>query len=300
MHKKKRLLWVNLALVVLIGVVVGIKYYKSVIRIQYKYEKSPVELVQIIESNFDSKVDLDKLAILFVFNRHPYKSELEIIEKLDYKYKTDVQVAAVFTKKFRITFPISFTHCFLGSKRFELTKNTSLMTDMFFVILNGKKLVYADDHLSLTQLVMLVQNNLFPDRDYEDYVISPGELKQKISDKLKLGPIEFYEAVNRKESRLTLVPHSKVLFYHTECSPCALKSILSRLKLKSILDGKDQIIIFSALADSVALRKALLENHIDFPVYVDKKDNLNVLTIITKDLSEPLDIELNEIKKKET
>ncbi|MCP5046729.1 MAG: hypothetical protein GY940_06130 [bacterium] len=297
---KNKLVIINITLVLVILLFVSLNFFERKLQVHYEYGQSPTKIIDLLKKEFDEKTGhiKQKMYLVFAYNQNPTRSELEVIEKLNHKYKDKVNIAALFTSKFRTESPLSFKHRFLSGTRIEMKKGNSVMDESFFLLLNKGKSQYISEHFDLLELVMLIQGKLFPHLDYKDYVVSPTDLKLKVKEKLKLSSVNLLNVNTGTLENKNLSGLTNAYLYHTDCSPCALKSILSRIKIKEVFEKTDHIIIFSALANSIALSDLIAQNNITAPIYVDKMDELDLLTVITEESQEPVEIILGEENQK--
>ena len=285
---------INAALLLLILIVVYMKTHKANVSLNYKYNSIDQKVIDLIAKSFSENVDDHKLQLIAVFNQLPTLSELEIINKLYYKFNDTFNIRGLFTKKFKANFPVIFEHRFLPNNKINCQKDNEIVESKFYLILIGKRTVFFEDNFDLREMMLVMQNVLFPEKTYDDFTMSISELKKKIKVRLEKSPIAL---LNLEKNMLEDVRYSttmpEIKFFHSDCSACVLKSILQRIKVKEILNQKDEVIIFSALSDSILLKKLVIEKNIRSRVYVDLKDEFDLLTVITEDMEKPIIIEKN-------
>jgi hypothetical protein len=90
---------------------------------------------------------------------------------------------------------------------------------------------------------------------------------------------------------------SEIYFFHVNCSSCQLKNIFNTLRFKKIIDDERILIIFSIFANRFDLKTIIAQEGIEFPVYIDSKDEFILHSKITDDKENPLIIKGEDLKK---
>jgi len=296
--KKKVVVSFNIFLAVIIILFVYFRFHNVDVSIEFEYNAESPKLIDVFEKTFAEKIETDKLYLLFVFNRLPTLEDLETIEKLSRKYKEDTAIRALFTEKFNSSSPIDFNHRFATNYKIKCRKDNSLLDQKYFLMLKGRKFVYADSTLGIQEIAMLIQGNLFPEKGYSDYAASISDLRERIRNRIEQAPLNLFNIKKSQfETVSDLAEKSEIQFFHSNCSSCALKTILSNIRLQGILSKKEAVFIFSALGSSVLIKKLLNEKSINARIYVDRKDEFDLLTAISQDMDKPIIVDLKNKEK---
>jgi hypothetical protein len=232
-----------------------------------------------------------------VFNDLPSKSNVESIEKLNWKFSGQINILALFTKKFSFE-KKSFPYIFLNRLKIVCKRKKSMFRKGFYLIIKKNRVVYSDNDFDFANLAFVVQKNISPHLTYKDYAISSEELKEKIKKKLKKGDFNLLQLHTKQVINVGTITRdvSKIQFFHSSCSTCQLKSIMSNLRINRMLADEKQVLIFSVLADSFALKKIIhSQNKLD--IYLDTYDELDLMSVVVDEKVNPLIIDTSEIKR---
>ena len=72
--------------------------------------------------------------------------------------------------------------------------------------------------------------------------------------------------------------------------------MLSRIKIKKILEPGDVRVIFSVMADRFELSSILNEQRLKLELFIDQNDEFGLFSFITDDKNNPVIIDASEIK----
>jgi hypothetical protein len=299
--KKGRLkLIINIALIIGIGIMVFLYLHKTGLVFNGNYNSKPHRLLELIDESFP---DFSKKAwtIVFVFNDLPSLSTIETINKLQANMKEKIGVLAFFNRRFKYKKKIKFLHHFPGNLNIAYKKDNLPEANKknFFVILYNKRIDYIDTKFDFFELAFLLQKKTNPGSKFQDYVVAPNDLRQKVIDRIKMGNLKLTHlnsGENEKVDDLTQKGISKVYFIHSECSTCQLKSLFSKLKVEQIVDKTIGVVIFSVMADTYSLEKLARGANIGLKIYVDNNDEFDLFSMITDDKKNPIIIDISEIK----
>jgi hypothetical protein len=298
MKIKKNFLLLNAILIIAIVTVLLLTFYKKEVVFDCNFDAEPHGLLEIIHQSFPD-ISLKDVSVVFVFNRLPSKSDIQTIEKLHYKYKEEMSVLTLFTRKFKSNQPLRIPHKFLSHSKITCKKEKGFTEGNFFVLLSNGKVQHVDTKLDLVDMAFLVRKKLDPQLGYSDFALSSGDLRNRIVQRLNKGNLHLMRLDTGNEDFLKdLTGISRIYFIHAACSTCQLKSLFNNLKLKQILDGSEKaVIIFSVFADSFSLNEILDESDLKMPVYLDLKDEFDLFSIITNDRENPIIIDLTDKDK---
>lgn len=296
MKRRKFVFFANGLLILAIAVFFFLNYYKQELIIDGSYQARPGELIKIIGEHI-SDSPKNGLSLIFVFNDLPSKSNVESIEKLNRKFTGQINILALFTKKFSFV-KKSFPYIFLNHLKIVCKRKNSMFRKRFYLIMKKNSVVYSDSDLDFANLAFVVQKNISPHLTYEDYAISSEELKEKIKKKFKKGDFNLFQLnTNQLINAGTITRDvSKIHFFHALCSTCQLKSIMANLRINRVLDDEKHVFVFSVFADSFALRK-ILRPHNKLDIYLDTHDELDLMSFFVDEKMNPLIIYANEIKR---
>ena len=144
----------------------------------------------------------------------------------------------------------------------------------------------------------MVMKKINPNLRYNDLVLGASELKTRVMNRIREGNLNLFSLEKAGFERIESVITSgisRIYFIHADCSTCQLKSLLSNIKLKQILDPGEIVLIFSVIADSFELGRVLQEQKIDLRVLIDQNDEFSLFSTITDEKNNPLIIDASEI-----
>ncbi len=295
MKIKKSVLILNTFLVLAIVAILVLTIYKKEVQFDCSFDAAPVKLLDIINRKFTG-TSIKDVAVFFVFNQLPSKSDIQTIEKLHFKFKEKVTVLTLFLRKFKYDQEMRFPHRFLSNLKIKgkSKENNKIAEDNYFLVLKNKKVQYIDKKLDLVNMAFLIQKKLNPRLGYRDFALSSENLRKKISRRLDKGNLRLLRlSSNREEILKDVTEISRVYFIHAACSTCQLKSLFAKLKLDQIMaDDEKHIIVFSVFADSFKLNAISGEGNLNVPAYLDVNDEFDLFSTITNDKENPLIIDL--------
>lgn len=285
---------------ILIAAIIGLlimTFHKKQIVIDSSHGSRPEKLINLIKKSFPGYSN--KLSTLvFIYNDLPSKSDILDIEKLQLKFKENINIRVFFNRKFKYQNQMKFPHHFASNLKIFCKQDESTIKSNFYLILKGDKISFVDFNFNFTELVYLVQKIANPNSDYKDYAVSIDDLRRIIVHRINKGNLNLLELNSGDHEKIDVLSGiSKVYFIHADCSTCQLKSILSSIKLKKILDGCRSIIVFSIMANSFELTEFIKERNLDLKIYLDTNDEFNLMSVITDDKKNPIEIDIDEIKK---
>lgn len=301
---KRRPIWknpifiLNSVLVVSIIFFFLLKFYRVQVIFDGTFGSKPDELIKIISDCFPNSSN-QEIEVVFVFNSLPSRSQIEYLEKLYKKFSNNAGIFALFNTKFRGTLKMSFPYHFSNHLVIKYKKNGENVQDNFFMILKNKRIEYIEGNFNFADVAFLVQKKINPNLEYRDVALSAAKLKTQIINRLKeKNPVLFsidtgeYEKIAPNFSKGL----SKIYFFHAKCSSCQLKSMLSNIKIKKILEPGKIRVIFSVMADRFELSKILNEQKLGPGIYIDQNDEFGLFSVITDDKNNPIIIDAGEIK----
>ena len=287
----------NLVLVVLIIFFLFLKFYKIRVQFDSNFGTQPVPLLKLMGKYFPN-LPAKEIEVIFVFNSLPSGSQLEAMEKLYKKVGSKANISAIFTSRFKIPFKISFPYHFSRQLVIQYLKNKSPIKNNFYVILRNKRIDYLDEIRNAANTAFMVMKKINHNLRYNDLVLGTSALKNRVLNRILAGNLNFFPLEKAEYERIESFINSgisRIYFIHANCSSCQLKSLLSNIKLKQILDPGEIMIIFSVMADSFELGRVLQEQKIDLRVLIDQNDEFNLFSIITYEKNNPLIIDAAEI-----
>jgi len=291
----KKLIAVYAVLILAIAVVAFLFLFKEKITFSGDYGLTlPNSLIEKIEKAAPG-INKKDIQLIFVFNNYPTQSEMSLIEKLHLKTKENIGVFAFFNKPFRFDNPILFPHRISRNLVIENVKFNARQNEKYYMIISGGKIDMISNYFDLSQLGFTLQKRLNPGKDYQDYTLSIDALKSRIIDKIRKGNFDVYSVESGKyESIETVKKYSRIYFFHAPCSICRLKSYLSEVNIKGILDQKASVLIMPIMSDSFQLEEYLRESGLTIPVYLDNNDEFSLFSVITDEKKNPIIIEKSE------
>jgi hypothetical protein len=208
-------------------------------------------------------------------------------------------IFVLFNKEFKSILKMNFPYHFSKHLVIKYKRNGSPFQNNFFVILKRNRIEYIEDNFNFADVAFLVQKKINPNLEYRDVSFSAAQLKTQIIKRLREKNLVLlsidtgeYENISPNSSKGL----SKIYFFHANCSSCQLKSMVSNIKIKKILEPGEIRVIFSVMADRYELSKILLEQKLELEIYVDQNDEFGLFSVITDDKNNPIIIDADEIK----
>ncbi len=296
--RKGFILIINGVLLLMIIFIILFKYYKKEILINCDYNSKPDELFKIISTHFPDNKD-NPISLLFVFNDLPTKSVVAVIEKLYYKLKDDINISTIFTKKFKYESKLKFRYKFLTRFKILCRRDQNKTYKDFFLISKNNAIKYCDTHFDLRNIFFSVMKYKNPKMNYQDFVVSPGDLKENIINKLKVNTLTLLNLYSTELEKISHINnYTRMYFFHANCSACQLRSFVSSIKLEQTINDKEtSLIIFSVLADQYEIRDLLNDIPLRSDVYLDVNDEFGLLSIITDEKNNPFIIPTKSTKE---
>ena len=287
----------NSVLVVFILLFLVLKFYKAQVIIDSTFGSKPDELIKLV-SDYFADISNKETEVVFVFNDLPTRSQIDLIEKLYKKFNTKAAIFALFNTEFRSESKMNFPYHFSKHLVVKYKKSGSHFKNNFFVILKNKRIEYFEESFNLSNIAFLVQKKINPNLEYRDVALSMAQLKTRIIKRLKENNLVLlsikkgeYENIDTNFSKGL----SKIYFFHATCSSCQLKSIVSNIKIKKILEPGEIRVIFSVIADRFELSNILNEQKLELEIYVDQNDEFGLFSVITDDKDNPIIIDSDDI-----
>jgi hypothetical protein len=295
--RRPLLVILNSFFAILILVFLFLKFYKVRVEFDGDFGTQPAPLLELMGKHFPG-LPAKEIDVSFVFNSLPSASQVEAVEKLSQKVGSKATISAFFNSRFTIPFKISYPHHFSRQLVIQYLKNKSTYQGNFYVILRNKRVEYLDVNRNATNTAFMIMKKINPDLSYNDLVLAAPALKTRVVKRIKDGNLRLfslekddYESIDSFLDKGI----SRIYFLHADCSSCQLKSLLSNIKLKQILDPGEILLIFSVMADRFELGRVLHEQKIDLRVLIDQNDEFGLFSVITDEKNNPLIIDAAEI-----
>lgn len=303
-QEKRKKIFIFTANGVLIGVVlflIFLRVYKVKITFKCDYGTEQTALVNIIANNFKEDYGESKNVqgkLICIFNKLPYASHLDNIDKIYTFYQDKLNCYVLFTTKFRMEIPVSFPYQFLTRCRFSCENENYQYKENFYLLMIGNRLVYCGTDFNFLEMNFIVKKNIDKDFTLAGSQMSMDMLKVNVIKRMNEKGLELLNVItNKTESFETFSDFSEIYFFHVNCSGCQLKTILNSLKLKKIIAEEKILIIFSIFANRFDLKSIMEQEGIELPVYIASKDEFILHSKITDDKENPLIIKGEELKK---
>jgi hypothetical protein len=223
---------------------------------------------------------------------------LEALEKLYKNSGAKANIAALFTSRFKIPFKISFPHHFSRNLTVKYKKNNIPVKNNFFVLLKNERIEFLEENTNASNTAFLVMKKINPSLRYNDLTLGAAALKARVIQKIKDGQPVLFSLEKEEYVKANAIftnGAARVYFFHAPCSSCQLKTILSNIKTRQIIDAGEIVLVFSVMADSFELSRVLQEQKISLPVYLDKNDEFDLFSVITDEKNNPVIIEPGEM-----
>ena len=294
--KKNKLLFaLYLILILGIGVLLFKKFYVKKNEINLKYGEVSTELMTLVEKTTQFHLD-KKLNLLFFFNTLPDLTDIENISKLFNKHGNNCRFSAIFHKKFKSPFKLKFPHEFVPNSQTESHYMGKNYFENYVILLDNKKVNYVDTSMNSIDLNFLIEKHLAPGRDYNSYAISTEQLRKRLTKELKKGEIELMNLNDNKIKRFSLFnEYQKIYVVIAKCSVCELKTLVSDLKLRHVLDSRKTLVVFPIYANESQLSEIIKKEKVNFPIYLDYNDKFDLFSIITSPKEKLIVINREEI-----
>jgi hypothetical protein len=297
MRKKKVLFYTNILLAFIIAFIAFIKIHKIKVLFDCEYGNRPEELLKVAGENFPD-IKEKKPKAIYIFNNLPDIAILYSIEKLHYLYKEWVSFGIIFTKKFRSKYDFGFPYKILSRYKFSCKNNKDTGFEKnYFLFISKKEIVHNDNNFDFFDMNFIIQKKLNPDLNYMNAQISVDELKSKIIQRMNGKELELLNInTNTLEKFGSFSEFSKIYFFHANCSSCQLKSLIKDMQLKRIFNEEKILVIFSIFANRFELQSILEQNKVNFPIYIDNRDQFLLHSKITNEKKNPVIITEEELR----
>ncbi|HSA94788.1 MAG TPA: hypothetical protein VLJ16_01970 [Acidobacteriota bacterium] len=266
----------NSILIVCVSLLLYLKFYKKSILVDVERGNSLKDFIRVLEGqNLFIK---EQLQILFVFNVRPNLSTLEDIDKLYRIYgKEDTGFHAFFSSRFRL--PKEFhtpSHFFARYKFAFKTSFENTIDASQIIILNDKKVVFADSILGFHQLVRILQWQRSPSPN-SPVLLSNEDLRIVLLDRVKKKNIDLLDIYTRESRSLESIIATgidRLFIIHANCAGCELNKMLITL---AELRSKKAAIVISVYANAHDIKAFLLAQRIITDIFLDYQDGLGLL-----------------------
>lgn len=287
---------INIALAIVLAFLLWQKFYEKTQRFNISYGEKPSELTTFIDNHFNHAWKHPH-SIVYIFNKLPVLSDISDITKLYRKHRKNLNFLVVFHKRFKIPYPIRFPYKFLTNTKSECVFNGTVHKGNYFVLLKDQKLSHFDITQKILEMNFLIEKQVHPDKEYKDYAMSKPRLKNHLIRKLKTGNLNLVHLLtNKNEAISDFRRYSKIYFIIGGCTSCELKRLVNELKLRKMLDKKEELVIFPIFANEMELKPVVEEARLELPVYVDYHDQFDLFSIITGEKNKLIEIEAPELE----
>lgn len=294
---KKIFIALNTLLAIAVLVMLYQRFYTKEINFDCQYNCLPNELLKEIAAQ-GIDISNNSNAMLFFFNEVPHLSNLEDIEKLYLKNKRNVSFFVIFTKRILLDTEFMFPYKMIDNVKFVCLKRN--FEKNFFLVLKDRKIIYADSGFNLFDMNFMIQKNLNPHKKLNDYQSSIESVKEKIFINFKKGDFSLLQVGKNSYSKWYILnEYSQIYFFHLNCSACNIKKILSEIKVKQVVEEKKVAIVFSVLANKHELQSLIDFDSLETPVFIDYRDQFDLLSVISDEKKFPIVIDREELKEAE-
>jgi hypothetical protein len=293
--RKPLLVVIYLILILCIGFLLWKKFYVKKTGIELKYGETPTGLLTVVDNTFHTQPNR-KVSLIFIFNQLPVLPDIENINKIFTKHKNNTQLFVLFHKKFKATFDFKFPHKFVPNSSTEGHYMGSNYDSKYFILLEDKKVKHVDTSMNAVDLNFLIEKHLYPEKNYESYVISKEQIQEKIIKELKAGDVELLNVNDAQHKTLRdFKEFEKIYVVIAKCSSCELKTLVSDLKLRQVLDSGNTLVVFPIYANESQLMEILDKENVNLPLYLDYNDRFGLFSIITSPKDKFIIIENKDI-----
>ncbi len=293
---RRAFFYLNILLIVIIGLLLWNRFKINRFSVDLIFGDESKKLLEIVGKYFPYQ-DKIKTSLIYVFNDLPVLTDIENANKLYNKHKGNLQLCSLFHKKFRLPFELNFPHKFLADIKLECLFSGRKFDSNYYILLKDKKLSYIDTSMEIIAMNFLIEKHINPGKDYKSYAISKNRLKSRLIRELKSGNKNLLDLKRNKDKRFEhFKDYSRVYFVVSGCTTCELKTMVSDLKVKQILDSKKELVIFPIYANESELRDLIKKNEIDLPVYMDYNDEFNLFSVITGKKTKLIIVEDHELE----
>jgi hypothetical protein len=220
----------------------------------------------------------ENFQIFFVFNTRPTLSSLEDIDKLYHIYgKEGVDFCVIFSSPFLLLKEFHAPHHFFIRYIFSYLDSFEHNNDApQLILINDKKVVFADRILGFLQLAKAIEWQIRPN-PYEPVQLSIEDLRTILLDRIKRNNIALLDVYTRNNRSLDSILKSgidELYIIHAACIGCELSKLLFNI---SELRNRKTVIVLSVHANSYDINALLKSQKIRADVLIDYQDGLGLL-----------------------
>ena len=146
-YGKSRLIYLNLILVLAIVMILFFQNYKKTISLDCAYGKNPIGIILLIQNHFPSCKH--PLKAVMIFNELPDKQDIEMMGKIHKKYSHQVDIAAMFLKRFKVENTIGFPYHFFPDKKILCASGERQFKKNYFLLLHENRVNYIENPIMI-------------------------------------------------------------------------------------------------------------------------------------------------------
>jgi hypothetical protein len=227
--EKRRIIIVNLILLICILAILYLKYNKKEVIINIDKGAEPRELIEVLErSNLSFE---NQLKIFFVFKKRPTLASLEDIDKLYHKYE-NIDFCAIFLNRFRLNQFFQFPYRFLARYKFVyLSSHGSLEDSSYIFLLKENKIIYVDNVLEIGRLAKVLARQVHSGSNIDDIKLSREDFRSMLHDRIKNRNISLVNIYTRDIHSLISIMLSgveRIYIIHAACTSCELSELVPK------------------------------------------------------------------------
>jgi hypothetical protein len=261
-----------------------------------KHQEKPGKLLEIVDRYFQNQ-DPKDLTLIFIFNRLPALSDIEVINKLSKIYRDRANFFVFFHEKFKTSTKLDFPYRFLTNTKLLGKFEDKLLNSNYFLLLQNHEIQFIDISMKILDINFLIEKCLYPSKDYRDFAVSPEKLKNRLIESLNGGNKSLLNLLNGNvENILDFKGYSKIYFIVAACTECELRTLIQEMKLEQILDTTRNLVIFPIHADETRLKGIIELSGVSLPMYIDYKNEFNLLSVITNSKTKLICIDKRDLE----
>jgi len=293
----KLIFWViNISLAALIIWVMWNKFYSKEIIVDLKQGEKPGKLLEIIDRYFQKQEKKD-ISLVCIFNRLPALNDIEVINKLVQIHSDRTNFFVFFHKNFQTSSKLNFPYRFLTNIKLFGKLEDKVLSSNYFLLLQNQETQFIDTSMKILDINFLIEKYLYPHKEYSDFAVSKERLKKRLMDNLNEGNKTLLNLLNDNvEKFVGFKGYSKIYFIVADCSDCELKALIQEMKLEQILDAKKNLVIFPIHAEESRLKGIIEKSGISLPIFIDYKNEFNLLSVITSNKTKLICIEEKDME----
>ena len=286
-------------LIIAIALLLFKKFHVKKNVIDLNYGEEPTQLLHLVREIF-SPNEMSKISLIFIFNDLPALADIESINKLSHKHGGNGEFFVIFHKKFKTGSLLKFPHRFISNANIECHYLGNKYVYNYFLLLDGNMVRHVDNSINPTNIHFLIERHMHPEKDYMDYALSKDQLREKIIEKLDKGNINLLNISDNTWKRIdSFGKFNRIYVIISSCTSCELKAMVADFKLRQILDEENELIIFPVYADGYQLSEIIEQENLNFPLYLDWDDGLDLFSLIPNPRDHFIIIEARDINNNE-